>query len=562
MSFKQADIESIECRHVVKLPMVPGKEKELHMVKEVIHFKDGNQKPNVRLISDFKQPFWTTVPGCQDHQEKKEWELLTRVKRWEARSCDLIRQASRALKQPTFRGSLKQLSRSPYLYGTDILSTAVIKQKYLDNIKKTTAATSASFDVETDVLHGTDEIIMATLAFKERVVTAVQAKFFNGWSDANRRTHEAVEENLGQLLKDRGVNWDFMIVPDEIGVLKYVFNRAHEWKPDFVSIWNINFDIKCVMAACEKANYPIADLLSDPKIPQDYRFFEYKEGPKQMVTAAGVVKPLKPAEQWHTAFVGASFYPIDAMCVYCRIRAAKGQLPSYSLDYVLGIELKMHKLHCHKASEEEGTLAWHREMQERYPFDYVAYNIFDCIGMELLEEQTNDLSIALPSQTGCSDYRHFKSQPRRTADALHYYVQTLGYVIGTTSDQMETELDQKTLGLRNWICTLPAHLVVDNGLNILSDYPGLKTNARAHIGDLDVSAAYPNAGVVFNVSKKTTVKEMCKVRGVSENVQRMEGINLSGGATNALEICQLLLKMPSMDQVLAAFNSDIRTGLV
>jgi hypothetical protein len=70
----------------------------------------------------------------------------------------------------------------------------------------------------------------------------------------------------------------------------------------------------------------------------------------------------------------------------------------------------------------------------------------------------------------------------------------------------------------------------------------------------------PNGECVFNVSKETTVKEIISIDGVDEYTQRMQGINLSGGATNAVEFCCNLFKMPSLVDLLQAFEEDLKAG--
>jgi len=141
-------------------------------------------------------------------------------------------------------------------------------------------------------------------------------------------------------------------------------------------------------------------------------------------------------------------------------------------------------------------------------------------------------------------------------DQLHYYCLKQGRVIGTTSDEMTNDLDKLTIGLRNWIIMLPAHLVADNGLRIIEESPDLSTNIRCHIGDLDVAASYPNGGAVFNISKETTRKELVEIEGISEYTRRMQGINLSAGQTNAVEVCVGLFNMPTLDTLLEAFVID------
>lgn len=58
----------------------------------------------------------------------------------------------------------------------------------------------------------------------------------------------------------------------------------------------------------------------------------------------------------------------------------------------------------------------------------------------------------------------------------------------------------------------------------------------------------------MNISKETTVKELIKVVGVDPYTFRMQGINLSGGQTNALEYCQTMFNFPTMFAVLNKFK--------
>lgn len=69
-----------------------------------------------------------------------------------------------------------------------------------------------------------------------------------------------------------------------------------------------------------------------------------------------------------------------------------------------------------------------------------------------------------------------------------------------------------------------------------------------------MSASYPNGELVFNISKETTKKELVSIDGVSESIRRLQGINLSGGATNAVEFCTSMFKMPQPAQLLEAYR--------
>lgn len=557
-----SEIRAIECRFVVHMPTPKGQEDDLHLVKEIIHKKDGTTVPNIKLITNYKRPYWTTKKGCRNHNDKKEWEQLDRLDRWTCTQSDLIQDAARKLGQQWFRGNLKQLARSPYLYGADILSTAVIKKQYQKKFPDTITHYSVStFDIETDVVNGTDRIIMATLSMKSRLFTAIVGDFLEGQTDVVPRIKKMMQKYLGPVIERRRIEPEIMIVQDDIAVIRECFKRAHEWRPDFLAIWNINFDLKVVLAALERERVNPADIFCDPAVPEPFRFFRYREGPAQKVTASGKVTPIKPSARWHTAYCPASFYFIDAMCAYRHIRTGEGEEPSYGLDAIL----KKHEKGGKLAFEEAGHLAgidWHIFMQTYYKLEYVVYNQWDCISMEELDESTLDLALTLPMFSGCSDFANFKSQPRRTADNLHWFCleQEVPHVVGTTSDQMKTELDQYTTSTDGWIITLAAHLVADNGLQVIKEIPGLRTNIRAHVGDLDVSASYPNGGAVFNMSKETTHREMCKVRGIEDYVVRMQGINLSGGHTNAVEFCSTMYKLPTIQQMVAMAEEEIANG--
>jgi len=240
-------------------------------------------------------------------------------------------------------------------------------------------------------------------------------------------------------------------VDSEIDVIKKTISKAHQWQPDWLSVWNLAFDMDKIIAACDKAKVPVADILNDPSVPAKYRHFKFKKGSASKTTASGKVMNYKPAARWHTVFSPASFYWMDAMCAYKQIRTGSPEEPSYSLDNIL----KKHKISDGKLKFKEADhltgLAWHQFMQQNYPLEYVVYNMFDCISMEMLDEKTLDLQLSLPMFSISSDFENFNSQPKRTADNLHRVCLQQGKVIGTTSGEMREEEDNFTVGLSDWI---------------------------------------------------------------------------------------------------------------
>lgn len=550
MTINIENIESIECRFAVHCPTPVGLNEDLHVVKEIVHTKDGNSYPNIRLIKDYKRPFYITKKAQRNHKQKKEWELIENLDKYTATQSKLIQTISKAIGEPYFKGDLRTLCSNPYIYGADILSTALIKQQYSKKFAngKQTKYSVAVFDTETDVLYDTGEIIMATLSFGSKVFTAIKASCLVGHHNPLKSISEKLNKYLSEYIIKRNIQHDVMIVESEAEIIIQCFKKAHEWKPDFVAIWNITFDVNKMIEALAKANIDPKDVLSDPSVPRDYRFFKFKQGPKQKVTASGKITPIKPAAQWHTVYCPSSFYFIDAMCAFKHIRIAEADRQSYSLDSILDDELGIRKLRFKEADKYTG-IEWHQFMQEKYIIEYVIYNVFDCISMEELDEKTLDLSLTLPMLSMFSDFENFKSQPRRLVDNLHFYCLENKRVIATTSKDMTSEDDTDTLSLTGWIITLPAHLVADNGLRVIEEDPNIIGNVRVHIGDLDVSAAYPTNECVFNISRETTRKEICSIDGIPEITSRLQGINLSGGISNSAEFCQVMFGLPTFDKL-------------
>ena len=450
--------KAIECRFATY-----SKSKEeadysdYHFIKEIIHNEDGTLTPNTRGVVDYKRNFFVTKKGMQNHQQKKEWELKDNVIEYKSTQSNLAMSIAKALGTPWMKGDVRKLSASPYLYGTGISSTAMIKQSYADKWPQRTKYSVAVFDTETDVLHGTEEIVMATVSYKHRLITVIKKSFVKGYSNPVERIKALANTILAKYITERNINIEIMLVDTEIDIVKQTMKKAHEWMPDFLAVWNIEFDMTKIISACERANVDIADILSDPKVPEKYRSFKFKRGPAKKVTASGLVLPIKPAARWHAVMAPASFSWIDAMCAYRHIRNGEPEEASYSLDNILQKVAKITKLKFEQAKDYTG-LKWHQFMQEHYPLEYVVYNMFDCISMEVLDEITNDLSISLPMFSGCSDYCDFKSQPKRTSDKLHYFCLRNNRVVGSVSEEMTTEMDSNTVGLSDWIDRRPIYI--------------------------------------------------------------------------------------------------------
>lgn len=528
------------------------------IVKENVHFKDGTVEPNIRIHIDRKWPFYVTREGFRNHKDKKEWEDISKLQRYYSTRVDLPKNIAKALGYGTVL-PLRSLGNSPYLYGVDIHPTALIKQDYRrrwpDAVTRTHRV--AAFDTETDVVWGTGEVIIANLTFEDKSYTAVTKKFVGDCPDFISRCYAAAEQMMGDEIKRRNLKWEIEIVDNPGEACAKAFAKAHEWRPDFISIWNMNYDIPKVMEALDAANYRIEDVMSDPSVPQDFRFFNYREGPSVKVTQSGASMSLHPADRWHVATMPSSFYILDSMCLYKRIRVAEGNETSYSLDHILkvnGLDSKL-KIEELKDVEEDGDI-WHFEMQRRFKPEYVVYNLRDDTALLDLDEATGDISSAFPALAGISDYSNFNKNPRRIVDDLHFFVEERGKIIACSPEDIRADPNNNyVLGLSDWIVTLPS-FTIDNGTYMFSDAPTVKSMVYRNLADLDISSTYPTAQKILNISKETTAYETSRFRGFSEQEQRYFSLTLTSGKSSALELGIRYLGLPSPTQLLEAFDAD------
>lgn len=566
ISYSKEDVVGFECKHTHYVEANDRSPNDLLFVKGQIHLKDGRRVPHTFFQENLKRPFWITRELHRNHKDKKEWEYESKLMRYDSTQVNLVKNAARALGRAIpMNGQLRSLARSPYLYGCDITPGALMKRHFMDKYPELVSHnTVAVSDTETDVLlnegePGYEEIIMQSTTFKNRVYFAATKSFFKGW-DLDKvpgLIREAMERYAGKYMAERKIELEIELLDNAGQVASENLKRLHEWKPDFLTFWNMDFDISKMEQALVNYGFDPAREWSDPSIPERYRSYNYKRGANQKKTASGKVMPLSPAEQWHTVYAPSSFYVLDSMCVYLKMRIAKGKQPSYALNSILAKELKdIQKLDFDKVNEAEDGKRWHQIMQREHKIEYCAYNIFDCIAVELLDEKTTDLAMQISSQCEHSEYFKFPSQPRRTCDDLHFIVQEHGRICATTSDEMVDELDGYLLGHDNWIVTLRSDLIHDDGIELIEELPGFKSMYRRDVADLDVGGTYPNEEWLFNISKETTANELCRIVGVPESLQRATGINLSGGYVNAVETYTTVFGAPNFDQVLAYYRGE------
>ena len=532
---------------------------DIILVKERIKDANGCERSDVKIVPNYERLSYITKKGYQKtHKSKKEYELLENLDVIKSTQAELPKKVARAMGIRSGYTRMAELRDSPYLYGTDISTTSLIKQEYLNRWPTyAPEAIVATLDTETNVFSERGEIIYGCVTCKDRAVLAVNGEWLGDLPNQEDRLHELFEKYLGKYKKDRKINLFIKVVKNDLMVTKLLFRFLHSVKPDFVAIWNMAFDIDKIVECLEYYKVDPADIFCDPKVEKRFRKFEWRKDNPQKTTATGKVTSKHFADLWHVVDAPASFYIIDAMCFFKINRVREQARHSYSLDNILNEELNLGKLNFKEAEGLSG-LEWHQFMQKNYKLEYGIYNIFDCLALELLDEKTGDLRKAVLSGCGITDLKNLTSGPKNLANDLHMFLREQGKVICSSApDMTDTEYDHKTLPMTGWILTLHSELLAEGGEPVISDMEGLPSKLFTHVFDVDIASGYPTTGAIMNISKETTLREVCEIDGLSEGELRRCGVNMTATRNNAIDLGQTLYGLPSMAECLKEFRRDM-----
>jgi len=587
IDYKKEDVESIECKFVVHLNEFtedqidnikkrkmygsyrPAKNQDMnpptkprpdtHLVKEQITFKDGTKRANIRLIKDFKKPFWVTKPHLQKHKQKKESEKIENLNEYSATESAIGKEAAIRLGGRYIgKTNIRDVRDDPYIYGLDISSRAYVKKMYVDKFNVNSQSDLCVLDIEEDMVK--KRVIVMTITMKDKSYTTI----LKPWVDPERgettkRINALYEKHVPKIPYTEGIKREYEYFDSEIQMVRALFNKLHSWQPDFVEVWNIGYDIPRIVKICDQAGVAPKDIFSDPFLEEQYRHFNYREGQTHKLTESGVFKPMDLHEQWHTVDCSASFFIVDGMSTYNFVRqGSKKVATGYSLDSILTKELgsSFAKLKFTDGKAEKLVkLAWHNYMVAYRPLEYIVYNNYDTIGPIILDDKTKDIQVTMSMLNGNSAFDIFNSGPKKIVESLHFFSMERGIVLGSKPNVNDGD---KGLGLSNWIVLLPSYRIKQNGMRCISESECIVTTVRGHTMDADQVSGYPSDGTAANVSKDTTSRELLEIEGIDKEVFMMQNINLFFGRVNSLEYCSSMHDMPNMFKLLEDVEKYIK----
>lgn len=550
---KQIPIEDIKPEAKV-ITYLSEKEvgEDIHIVKEV-KYVNGKYIDDIKIIKDYKRPFYITKPMFRNHKDKKESEKLEHVNKFMSTESKLYTNVSRRIGESfTGKVDIRKLKRSQYLYGTDVDARTYLKQSYIKaNDNFLSPYRVGVFDIEFNVL--TSEIIILSIATRKHLKVTLLKSYADTIPDIYNRLDELYEKYIPNVKFKKNMKKEVIVFDTEMDMIRYVFHEANYMDIDILTAWNIKYDITQILDVIEKNEVEPADIFHYDKIPEKYKYFKFTPGREVKTTEAGREIAMNVEEQWHIIKTTANYQMLDNMASHRYIRAGGATVSGgYSLDNILKEEGVAQKL---KFSSNQGFkgIEWHIDMVANRPAEYITYNQWDDMSVLALDEKTKDLSISFPLLTGMSHPDIFNSGPRRIVDALTFFYLDRGLVLGVKEIG---GVNDKILDLKGWVLTLDSYMTMDIGLDNIEETKELISNIKSFVMDIDAIASYPSDTMAANVSKDTTHRELIAVNGITKALFKLQNMNLMYGKTNALEYCQTIHKMPSLYEAVNHFEKE------
>lgn len=553
------------------------KQNDAVLITEVVHTKDGRLIPELRFMENPRRPIYITRKEHRNHKEKKTYESREKTEEIWTTDLNMVNAVQMGLgfSFPNPKARLKQVCKSPFVYWADMPVTSYLKYKYAQKWKGLVSANRlAVYDVETNEVDGTKEPnIMSVIIDKEIHFFADEAYMRRIKGGEDTIAQKAIEllskvpftfNEKGKKLPDGEIQYrdllkDYTLYtntcPTAGQCIVRMFQVIHKRMPDLLVAWNHEFDLSKMLDTLEREGIDAEDVFCHPDVPKQYRKIWFKKDQAKKETESKSLTK-SPADQWHVLYCMASFFCVDAMCLFKKLRTHEGNRPNYKLSSILTSEVGVGKLDLPGLPYVD-NLDWHVQAQRDYPAEYAVYNMMDNLLIVLLDKKTNDLSSAISVLSGLSTYDIFPSLPKRLCVAFTYYLYDQNLVIGSVGADIRNAFDEEVIGTDGWIVTLPAYANAENGLSVISEIPNFYSAFRTQVADADLTQAYPSATNMMNQSRETTLIELINIQGVSEEWRRICGINLTAGRVNAMEIANELFLLPEKEVVLKAFLEKV-----
>ena len=563
--------------------------KDVTFLKERITLEDGTVIPNLKIIEDYKRPFYITKPIYRNHKQVKEAESIDKLDKYYSTESDMPHAIFKALKKPKFgRANMRDVKVSSdhmYVYGADVDPSTILSLEYKDKSDIITPSKVGFLDIENHPYRK----ILSVVTFVHRDEEKVFVYTWINKMEANVYAPEVavpnlLKQHLPKELPDEfvfdNIKFNITMHENERELLLSMFKLIHSIDIDILSGWNFLYDIKEIRDACVRNGLNPHHMFSHPSVPDEHRFLTILEAPATKTKENGDTVSVPIEERWNKFHCPAMFKIVDAMSSYKYIRLQQAKLKGgYSLDNVMnsiGLFGKLNIVELPIMSK----LDWHIEMLEKHTMAYIAYNVWDSLGLLYKDMIDKDLQIKLPLLSGISSFDKFNSVPNRIYDDFYKFYLEDDMII---ANKLVLKPELESLGRDDWTVTVNLWKLDNTSFEpmIQDDYvleapkdcgsnldrliksgyidynimnPGRVSTDNM---ELDLSAAYPSVASYINASADTVKREIYKIENIHKETFREANINLITGIVADNQYCIDMFNLPDLYEIESQMQEEM-----
>ena len=457
------------------------------------------------IVSNPDRKVWIAKKGLwETYSEKKEYSKLSDVDEFIVPNWQLLEKLKGLLGYKADRYVNKTVLLNDHrLFGADIDIEVLMKQYYMHSTDKVaTNIRVGGLDIETSVLGGNEVILNTYVTHEHKVFTAVLAPFLKGRTeqdilecvDISLKKFREELNPMAQAIYDKyPPEIKLFITNSEVEVMTWIFEQIHREKDDFISIWNMGYDIPFILDRLQFHNIDWARAMCHPEVPKEARVCKWEPDRTKKLTHW--------SHRWDFFHLSGYSQFIDSMCLYSRLRKIEGIESSYALKYIADKILGTSKLDFGEAG--------HPEMQKNRFVEYTAYNIVDALLLPLLDKVTGDIG-SLLLLTENTDLPSFSKQTVQLKNWFFDYCKSVGCVPASCYKDQSRPTDQYVHNTGGGV--LSPSLAKGTGVaKILeTDEP---TSLCVMVSDIDVVSQYPHLLIMSNVSKETKLSTVLEMQG-------------------------------------------------
>lgn len=480
------------------------------------HVETGEKE--LFCIKNPKIKVWVTKPALRNHSRKKEYADLREVDEVQTRYNEIATHIGPMVgiyaRNNNFYNTKKVLA-SPYVYGADV--DICVRVRIAFNTvtpKKIPYLNVGNFDIETSVLGDNRIIVISFIDGSGKAYCGCLKDFLKSnesVEDIKSRYEKKVRQNFEQaispkvksMLEKHPITVEWKILDEELDLIKWIFEKIHFHKPDYITIWNMGFDIPKLLERLQFLEVDPAEIMCHPDVPKKYRKVEY--APSRMKQNDHIV------DRWDWFYLTGYTQFIDAMCLYGRLRKAKGRDISYRLDYIGAKEIGAGKL-------DFGQNKTHYEMQVNDGVGYTVYNLVDSEILNLMNLKTKDLD-QFVNLLGLSNPEDFNKQSVMLKNYYFDWLQPKGKVPPSVGESLEIPSDRYIVNRGGLVINV--NNTFGTGVAIIKENKQL-TRVMKFVFDIDAKSLYPSITEATNCSKETKVTTVLHI----DNSGRIGKVNV------------------------------------